>query len=126
MLAIFDTNILIALDKGDQQAVSKIRELGNEFQSLEAAVTWVNFFEFYYGAKGEALATKSLDFLNKFTFLGMDRESTKIFTKLRRAGSNVKDFDLLIASIALANNAILFTRDGDFKHVPELKYKLIE
>ena len=126
MLFILDTSILIDIDKGDEDVINFLREIATDHQSAEPAITWVTFFEFYYGALGEAgNAKKALEFLGSFSFLPMDQEATETFTRLKKEKADVKDFDLLISSIAITNRAILITKDGDFKRVKGLSYKII-
>ena len=127
MLILLDTSILIEIDAGNQKVISKLSELANGYPASDCAISWVNFFEFYYGSMGDQkMAENCLQFLNKFSFLEMTKEATKIFTRFRKEKTNVKDFDLLIGSIAIANNALLVTMDGDFKRIKGLNYRLIE
>ncbi len=126
MLLVFDTNVLIDMNVGQEGTIAKVREFVSGLPSIDCAITWVNFFEYYYGAhETETSANESLEFLNTFTFLPMDKEATKLFSVLKKRKLSVKDFDLLIASVCLANGALLLTRDGDFKRVPNLNCKII-
>lgn len=125
MLVILDTSILIDIEQGNPSVVARLEKLIEELPNPEPAIAWVSFFEFYYGAMGSESEQKSLEFLNKFYFIGMDKEATRIFTSFKKAKSDVKDFDLLIASIALAQNAMLITRDSDFKRVKGLNLRLL-
>ena len=127
MILVLDTSILIDIDRGNESTIFQLNALIDEFSNTEPAISWVSFFEFYYGTfQSEEGGGKSLEFLNKFSFLGMDKEATKIFTKFKKEKTNVKDFDLLIASVTIANNAILITKDSDFKIIKGLSYKIIE
>lgn len=130
MLLIIDTNILIEIDGGNEHLIRQIEDVMSEDPDAEPAVTWVNYFEFYYGkTKKPETAQKALEFLANFSYLGMDKEATQVFAHLRRDRINVtdvKDFDLVIASIAMANNAMLITKDKDFKRVKNLNVKILE
>ena len=130
MLLIIDTNILIEIDWGNEDLIKRIENIMLDYPDAEPAVTWVNYFEFYYGkAKKPETAQKALEFLANFSYLGMDIEATQTFVHLRRDKINapdVKDFDLVIASITIANDAILITKDSDFKQVKNLNVKFLE
>ena len=126
MIVIFDTNILIDIDHGRSDVIESVSALVEELPATEYAITWVTFYEFYYGAyPNDAVVKRSLEFLNKFSFLAMDKEATKVFTYLKKEKTDVKDFDLLIAAITIANNAILITRDTDFKRIKNLQVKIL-
>ncbi len=130
MLLVIDTNILIEIDGGNEHLIKQIEEIMHDDPDAEPAVTWVNYFEFYYGkTKKLESAQKALEFLANFSYLGMDKEATQIFAHLRRDKINatdVKDFDLIIASIVMANSAILITKDKDFKRVKNLNVNVLE
>ncbi|MBN2580290.1 MAG: type II toxin-antitoxin system VapC family toxin [Pirellulales bacterium] len=57
-----------------------------------------------------------------FTILPYDAKAADIFHTLRKAKIRIGTMDLRIASIALANDFTLLTRNlADFRQVPELK-----
>lgn len=60
--------------------------------------------------------------LNDWTVLEWDEDSAGIFDDLRAAGIRIGTLDLRIASITLAYDATLLTRNlADFRQVPGLK-----
>lgn len=126
MLVILDTNILIDLDKRSEATIRAIRELLDSQEHAEPAITWVTFSEFYYGSLSDSTQSKkALDFLKNFTFLPMDEPASALFAQLRKDKVQVSDFDLLIASVVLTNDAVFITRDQDFKRVPGLNVVVI-
>jgi tRNA(fMet)-specific endonuclease VapC len=60
----------------------------------------------------------------RVSVLYADEETTRhyarVWTRLRTAGTPIPTNDLWIAAIALQHDAVLFTRDGHFRHIPEL------
>ncbi|MGV8085763.1 MAG: type II toxin-antitoxin system VapC family toxin [Candidatus Bilamarchaeum sp.] len=122
MLVVLDTNILIDIEKGFESTISKLTELSSTLPISDPAITWANYYEFYFGVSNTKEATM---FLDNFVFLEMTKEATAIFTRLKKQNLQVKDFDLLISSVVIANNALFITKDQDFKKIPGLKYKLL-
>jgi len=44
----------------------------------------------------------------------------RLFVQLKRAGTPVPDNDLWIAALVLEHDLTLITRDGHFRHIPQL------
>ena len=66
--------------------------------------------------------SRSLDRLTNYRIIGWTPEAGLQFAQLRRRGVRVGTMDLRIASIAIANNATLLTRNlKDFNRVPGLR-----
>ena len=65
---------------------------------------------------------RSLSELNKWTQLEWDHDTAAVFTRLRAEGVRIATLDLRIASIAIAYQATLLTRNlRDFRQVPGLR-----
>jgi predicted nucleic acid-binding protein len=69
---------------------------------------------------------KILPFLDNFKILQFDKKASEIFaklkTKLKKQGKIIADMDLMIASIAISNKAILYTNNlKHFNRIDELK-----
>jgi len=66
----------------------------------------------------------SLELLMELTILAFDDQSAEIFRRLRKELPQAGTQDLKIASICLAHDATLLTRNlVDFKKVPGLRYE---
>lgn len=64
----------------------------------------------------------SLEMLMELSMLNFDSQAAAIFTGLRKTLPQAGTQDLKIASICLAHNATLLTRNiKDFKNVPDLR-----
>jgi predicted nucleic acid-binding protein len=123
---ILDSDILIYFLKGDKDIIEKVLSLPKD----DLYITIVNYTELLYGIYNSNKVTqnkeKILPFLEKFKLLQFDKSSSKIFAKLKaklkKQGNIIADMDLMIASIAISNKAILFTNNlKHFKRIESLK-----
>lgn len=121
-----DTNFLIALERGDKNALEKMQKLVDGGDIVY--VTAVTVAEFYRGAYGSKDRTKALDdvkgLLDRFAILNLDYESGKIWGDLAHLLKSITigDRDLFIASIALSNKQVLITKNKKhFERVPSLQ-----
>ena len=131
---ILDTDILSLLHAGD----ARLEKHKNQFDPAEVVTTIITRIEILRGrfdfilkaADGNALLraiawmAKSEALLNKIAMLSVNERAADEFERLRQ-NSKLKKIgraDLLIACIALANNATLVSRNlKHFKMVPGLK-----
>jgi predicted nucleic acid-binding protein len=112
---ILDSDILIYFLKGEKTVVENVLKIHQE----ELFTTRINYTELLYGVynsqKVEQNLEKILPFLEKFQILEFDKKSSQLFAKqkakLKQSGKIIADMDLMIASIALANNQILYTNN---------------
>ena len=123
---IIDSDILIYFLKGEKQIIEKIISLPKD----DLYITIINYAELLYGIYNSNKITqnreKILPFLDNFTILQFDIKSSEIFaklkSKLKKQGNIIADMDLMIASITIANQAILFTNNlKHFKRIKDLK-----
>jgi tRNA(fMet)-specific endonuclease VapC len=131
---LLDTNVLTALHAGHPAIVEQLQKL----EDSQVGITIVTKVELLKGRidfllkadagceliRAQALLRKTERSLGEIDIVPFDERSQvqfdrlKIYKPLRKIGRA----DLLIASIALANRAILVTRNlKDFQRVPELK-----
>jgi len=122
MIKIIETDIVIDFLRGkDQKINEKINELIN--QGVDLRITQITICELWYGVyrlKSKKKQISEGKKLNKFILnfpeiLTLDNDSSKIYgeicAELDNKGLRVPQFDLLNASIAIANKVILITRD---------------
>ncbi len=115
---ILDSDILIYFLKGEKTVINKIISLPED----SLFITIINYTELLYGIYNSTKVTqnreKILPFLDNFEVLKFDKKSSEIFAKLKaklkKQGNIIADMDLMIASIAISNKAILFT--NNLKH----------
>jgi predicted nucleic acid-binding protein len=133
-MILFDTDTLTHFSYGKENVKKKIEEVGDE----QLGITVITRIEVLRGraaslmtaANEEELrkAAESLrraeELLSAFVVVDFDEDAIKHFERLRKQ-RNLKKMgraDMLIACIALANNALLVTRNTrDYKNVPGLR-----
>jgi predicted nucleic acid-binding protein len=124
-MAVFDTNLLINYLHGDKKAIETV---GMYSKIGRLSITCINKYELMRGATlaGEMLLD---ELLSNFNVLYLDNSSiaiaSNIYKKLRSNGKIIDDADILIASIAIANDEILITSDKDFEHINSKLIKVV-
>ena len=136
-MLILDTDHLSILDRDTIEAFNLGRRLAS-VPPEEVAVTIITYEEQMHGwfaVIAQAKTTprqveayrKLRRFINQFSRINLidyDAEAANQFEQIRQAKVRVGTKDLRIASICLANDAILLTRNSkDFGQVPELKFE---
>ena len=133
---LLDTNIIFELTKisPNQNVIAKIFETQNV--SVLSTITWA---EAQFGGKrlpeGKRKETLSDFYLNtvqnQYTFLDFDIHAASVYSdiksRLERIGKFPAELDLQIASVAIANNLILVTRNvQDFIDIKENSALMME
>ncbi len=125
MILVFDTSILIELERKNNQIINKLKELVKIYPA-PAQISFMSYFEFYDGLieKNIKNKNKSLEFINKFEVIQTTKRTAEILSDLKqrctKQGISLPLADLLIASQAIEKNFILITRDSDFNKIEEL------
>ena len=115
---LLDSDILIYFLKGNRQVVEHVAKHDPE----DLLTSRINYTELLYGAYNSARVENNLriilPFLENFEILEFDKSASEIFAKekahLKKSGTLIADMDLMIASIAIANDVALVT--NNFKH----------
>ena len=126
-MIVIDTSVLIDALHRKQAALRKILELEETGETL--CTTQINVLELYKGVYGPIRSESGLQkvkmLLDAFVILTIDEDTYEMFgelsAELKSRGEAIGDFDELIASIALANGAVIVSRDNHFRRVPGLK-----
>jgi len=122
-----DTDLLVAILRGNPEAEGKMRELDEEGRQ---ATTAVNTFEIFYGAyksrRREANVEESRRLLARLIVLPLDQESAEkagqAFAELESKGAPVEFRDVLVAGISLRNRLTLITRNEEhYSRISQLK-----
>jgi tRNA(fMet)-specific endonuclease VapC len=131
---ILDTDHMSVLERGGHTAMPLVQRL-SAISDNDVATSIVNYEEQCRGwialtnrEKDEALIrayarlSQHLEIYSGMHVVGFDGKANAIYQDLQRMRIRVGTQDLKIASIALANNAVLLTRNlRDFARVPHLK-----
>jgi len=124
-----DATVCIALLKGDDAARQRLLALAPADVALSAVVRG----ELAYGARNsgrvEANLRRLIAFLAPFASLPFDERAAdhygRLRAELRREGTPVGGNEMLIAATALANDAVLVTRNRDeFLRIAGLRVEL--
>jgi tRNA(fMet)-specific endonuclease VapC len=134
-MIVLDTDCLSLLERERLLESSRLLRALDEHQSGEICTTIITFEEQMRGWLSFIARCKNLDdqvsgygrlhrFLESYRntpVLDFDERAAEVFANLRNRKIRVGTMDLKIASIAIANKAILVTRNlSDFEQIPGL------
>jgi predicted nucleic acid-binding protein len=129
MTLVFDTSVLIALERKDVEVGRKVEELLKKYR-LPPSTTFLNLFEFLLGIKLKPPKNvkEAVEYVRKFHVLNTTERTPEILAELKvkydRKGLMLSLADLIIASLVIENSMILITRDNDFEKIQELNVEL--
>lgn len=124
---LLDTNTCIKYLNGRSAEIKKKLESVNPQNIFLCSVVKA---ELFYGAvksqKSRENLTKITNFMNQFDSLPFDDQAAQIYGRIKcyleKAGKLIGPNDLLIASIAIANNIVLVTNNTrEFKRIKEIQ-----
>jgi tRNA(fMet)-specific endonuclease VapC len=112
---LLDTNICIYLINGNKLLINKVKKTG----IFSIGISNATLAELYFGAYNSKHIKENLKNISAFkrnlTVYSDSSSSAETFgkvkAKLKASGCMIEDFDILIASIAIANNCILVTNN---------------
>lgn len=115
MKFLLDTDICIYWLKGKSIVRTKVEQV----DWSDIAICVITATELYFGAYNSHKIEQNLktaeNFIQSITVLPLSNNTLKKFgqlkAQLRKAGTPVADFDLLIASVAISKNLILVTNN---------------
>ncbi|MBX2898564.1 MAG: type II toxin-antitoxin system VapC family toxin [Cyclobacteriaceae bacterium] len=122
---LLDTNICIYFLKGQHNLDKKIEAVAVE----NCFISEITLAELKFGAENSEHKEKNRsivnEFVNRFTIIPIFN-SIDVYARekarLRREGTPLDDFDLLIGATAISNNLILVTRNvSDFERLGEIQ-----
>ena len=120
-----DTNIVVAYLNGNQTVSERL-----QIHLPDVSISSLVFGELLYGVKASQRVQDNLKRLKEFAqivkIVDFDRKSAEAYSQIRLAlrqkGRPTGEVDILIAAIAIANNAILVTGNTKhFQHIDDLK-----
>ncbi|MDA4112910.1 MAG: type II toxin-antitoxin system VapC family toxin [Thaumarchaeota archaeon] len=124
-LVCLDTDILIALLRGDEDAKRAIAALEEKGETISTSM--ITAYELLKGAATSMRERIHSDVTGLLSQLGVltltleaCSEAAQILQALRKDGKTIGEFDVLIAAIAISNREDLLTRDGHFGRIDRL------
>lgn len=108
---LLDTNICIALLRGNRDIAQKLISIGEGNCFLSVITLYELMFGAYYSKHEEEIA-KVKQFVERFpivSLLDSAEEYAVVKTQLRSLGLLIDEFDLLIAATALSGDYVLVT-----------------
>ncbi len=126
MSYLLDTDTCIYWLRNRQSVRERVRERGWN----QISICVITVAELYYGAYNSNRVTENLAraefFIQNLPVLPLNDTALRRFgelkAELRRIGQPIADFDLLIASVALAESYILVTKNTrHYDRIPELQ-----
>ena len=126
-MAALDTDILVALLKGNPNAVKKIESLQEDGHQI--STTMITAYELAKGAYLSSRADENLvkidETISSMRILdlsfGAADQAAKIYKEVRDKGKMIGEFDILIAAIVKFNDEALVTRDRHFESIHGIK-----
>lgn len=124
---ILDTNFLIDLIQGDEDAIRKAEELEKRNVSLKVSSTTI--FELYTGIersnKPERQKEKVRDVVDSKNVVPngekISSRAGRIHGKLINQGERIQSFDTVIAATAIQEGEKLLTNDRDYSKIDEVE-----
>lgn len=125
-MLIFDTSILIEIERNNLKIINKIDKLKNAYLT-QTSISFISYYEFTLGLNNKNIKNreKSIEFIEKFNVLDITKNTTDFLIKLKKS-YELPLADLLIAAQTFENNAILITNDNDFKEINEIKKIILD
>ena len=128
MIYCIDTNIIVDIFRGDKNLLQKLEEVTKQKNNF--FTTYLNLAELFKGAylsyKKEENLSLIENFIKNTGILNLNKAAVEIYGRkyfeLKKLGKLTQEIDLLIASIILANEAFLVTKNKKhFEHILGLK-----
>lgn len=123
MTYILDTNIIIAIMRGNQSVVGKLREAISRGDGI--LINCISYYEIkrgYLAIKAVEQLKKFESFCKDFGICFIDDQSildyaAEIYANLKIRAELIGDADILIASMAKESGSILVSGDTDFERI---------
>lgn len=130
-MVCLDTDVIIDFLKNKMYVVKAIDELKRREEILTTSITVFELLKGIMRLEDEEEKIKTLQFLGNIRVLNFDMNASKkaasIFEALRKEGALIDTLDLMIASIALAHDVSVLTKNvKHFERVKGLKLEKID
>ncbi len=125
MKYLLDTNICIHFFKGKFNLIEKFQEVNLE----DCAISEITLAELIFGAENSSNPKKNYKLIDEFIeqikilpIFNSINTYAKEKVKLRKNGTMISDFDLLIGSTAISNELIMVTENvKEFERISDIE-----
>lgn len=127
---IIDTNVLIEVEKGNEEVIKRVQEIAGD-DDTQICITPFTFEEYYYGfiEASEDDRTAAIESVKKYGFLKTSFTTflltTEIVYIMKKKGKPIPKTDVFNASQAIEYNMPIITMDKHFKQIPAVECILI-
>ena len=120
-MLIFDTSIVIEIERENKSFIERIEELKKEERDLPK-ISFITYFEFLEGIENkiEKNKQKCKTLINLFKVMQTTNITAEKLIYLKK-NYELPLPDLLIAAQVLESNGTLITKDRDFEQIKEIK-----
>ncbi|HLC71780.1 MAG TPA: type II toxin-antitoxin system VapC family toxin [Candidatus Nanoarchaeia archaeon] len=131
MTLVFDTSILIDLERKSVNTIQKLKTLSKNYP-LPVQIAFMTEFEFLLGIKEKNPKNKEKAklFLSLFPVLHSNSRTADLMAELKHKydakGIPITLADLLIATICIQENKTVVTKDKNFNNIEELSKIIID
>jgi predicted nucleic acid-binding protein len=125
-MLIFDTSVVIEIERKNQRIISKIEELKKQEPS-NPKISFMTYFELLYGIsrKLKYNKEKAERFIELFEIIHTTDITVKKLVELKKKYV-LPIPDLFIAAQVFENNGLLVTKDKDFESIGEIKKIILD
>jgi len=120
MTLVFDSSIIIEIERGNKEIIEKLKEL-RKIHPAPPKISFMSYFEFLYGLRKKSPKNKikSEELLQLFETIQTNNFTASFLVKLKDK-YELSLTDLFIASQVMENDYILVTKDRDFERIEEI------
>lgn len=126
MTLIFDTSVIIGLERNDKHVHETIRRLQISHPG-QGYTSFMTYFEFIHGLRNKQVHNRDslLSFLDLFEMLIVTKDTARIMSEIKSKydllGVPLSLADTLIAAQAIEHGMALVTRDKAFDQIASLR-----
>lgn len=123
---LIDTTVFIHYFRGQPEAAKFLDDISSNLK-VHCIISRITESELFYGCNSKEQEEQTIETLNRFDIIQLSRDIMILAGQIRRgwAGTNKPNMaDVLIASTAIKQKAILYTHNvDDFKTIANLDYR---
>src|SRR3989344_3530691 len=121
MNLVFDTSILIDIERKNKDIIKKLNELKERYPA-PPKISFITRFEFVYGLrnKNSSNKQKAISFLDLFSVMHTTNKTANILSDFK-GKYELPLADLFIASQIYESDSVLITKDKDFEKIEEIE-----